>query len=225
MKKTINVLIVDDHPLIIKAYTQILNSISGKEGLYDFNVKSATNIPDAVKLIDNQKFSSKLDLVFLDISMPKCYTMNMTSGEDLGIYIKSEILGINIIVITLLDDNYRLINIIRKLNPNGLLLKSDVDSDCFLYAVKRIMEGHIFYSASVDHLLNKRIKQNFIIDDIDTQLLIELSNGAKMKDLEALLPLTKSGINKRKNLLRYKLDISGNSDRDLVLSAKEKGFI
>jgi hypothetical protein len=63
------------------------------------------------------------------------------------------------------------------------------------------------------------------LDDLDIQLLVELANGAKMKELEQLLPLTKSGIDKRRRLLKEKLNLQSNSDRDLVLKAKEKGFI
>jgi hypothetical protein len=69
------------------------------------------------------------------------------------------------------------------------------------------------------------VSQNIVLDDLDIQLLVELSNGAKMKELEQLLPLTKSGIDKRRRLLKEKLNLQSNSDRDLVLKAKEKGFI
>lgn len=225
MGKTIDLLIIDDHPLIINAYIQSLKLSSNNENLYDFTIVSVTNIEDAVKLIDNQNFSKQLDLIFLDISLPKCNNTKMISGEDLGLYIRSKLPGVKIMVITLLNDDLRLINIIKKLNPDGLLIKSDVDIDCLWYAVKRIIKDRKFYSTSIQHLLNKRIVQNIILDDLDFQLLIELSNGAKMKELEILLPLTKSGIDKRKRVLRDKLGVISMSDRDLVLTAKEKGFL
>jgi DNA-binding NarL/FixJ family response regulator len=92
-------------------------------------------------------------------------------------------------------------------------------------AIKNAIDGQSFYSYSIVELFKKRASDNVILDEIEIELLTELANGAKMKELEQLLPLTKSGIDKRRRLLKEKLNIQSNSDRDLVLKAKEKGFI
>ena len=83
------------------------------------------------------------------------------------------------------------------------------------------MKGWKFFS---NNALDKT-SSTINLDNIDFDILTELANGAKMKDLEQIIPLTKSGIEKRKRLLKYKFKISTNSDRDLVIKAKEKGYI
>ena len=57
------------------------------------------------------------------------------------------------------------------------------------------------------------------------QILYEISNGAKMKELQNLIALTKSAIDKRRRNLKVKFNVADGSDRDLILAAKEKGFI
>ncbi|MFI0431386.1 hypothetical protein [Mariniflexile sp. HMF6888] len=46
-----------------------------------------------------------------------------------------------------------------------------------------------------------------------------------MKELVELIPLTKSGIEKRRRILRDVFNIKTDSDRELILAAKEKDFI
>ncbi len=225
-RKNINVLIVDDHPIIINAYINALNSFSKKESLYNFTINSSKNIVDALRIVDSIKHKIPFDLLLLDISLPKCSKSGMNSGEDLGKYIKSKLPSIKIIAITSLNDNFRLINIIKKLNPDGLIIKSDLENKSLLYSIDKVLKGEKFYSGSINHLLSKRLFSNhFILDDLDLRLLRELSNGAKLKELENIFPLTKSGIDKRKRILKDKFGILTNSDRDLVLAAKEKGVL
>ena len=46
-----------------------------------------------------------------------------------------------------------------------------------------------------------------------------------MKDLSEIVHLSIPGIEKRKRHLKQIFDINGPDDRDLILIAKEKGFI
>ena len=66
---------------------------------------------------------------------------------------------------------------------------------------------------------------HYLLDDIDRRILYELSIGTKTKDLPALVPLSLTGIEKRKRLLKQIFDIDSTDDRELILAAKEKGFI
>lgn len=225
MKKVFNVLIVDDHPMIIEGYSNTIKWHFKEHPVFSFNIESATSIDETVKLVDNILPQNKFDLVLLDISLPNGNTTKMHSGEDLGLFIKSKLPNVKIIAITALNETVRLINIIKKLNPQGLLIKSDTDSEVLIAAIKNVIKGRNYYSHSIVKLFKQRVSQNIVLDDLDIELLVELSNGAKMKELEILLPISASGIDKRKRLLKDKFGVKSNSDRDLVLKARKKGFI
>lgn len=225
MVKELNVLIVDDHPMIIEGYSNAIKCHFKEHPIFSFNIESATSIDETVKLVNNILPQNKFNLVLLDISLPDGNTTKMHSGEDLGLFIKSKLPGVKIIAITALNNTIRLLNVMKKLSPQGLLIKSDTDSEVLITAIKDVIKERDYYSHSIVELFKKRFSQNIVLDNIDIQLLVELSNGAKMKELQELLPLTKSGIDKRKRLLCYKLGVQKSCDRDLVIKAKEKGFI
>jgi hypothetical protein len=46
-----------------------------------------------------------------------------------------------------------------------------------------------------------------------------------MKDLPNVLPMSIAGIEKRKRQLKEMFNVQENEDRELILKAKEKGFI
>jgi len=193
----------------------------------DFKLKIDTvlSISTAVDKIKSISMENSFDLILLDISLPPCREYKLNSGEELGEYIKNKLPNVKLIVITALNDNLRLLNIYYNLTPDGFLIKSDITSNSLLMTVKTVLSGDTFYSKTVSELLRKRAVQNVNLDYIDINILLELSNGFKMKELMQLIPLTKSGIEKRKHLLKQKFKIKNNSDRDLVLAAKNKGFI
>ena len=64
-----------------------------------------------------------------------------------------------------------------------------------------------------------------ILDEYDRKILYELSIGTRMKDLPNLLPLSIAGIEKRKRNLKRMFNVKKLDDRQLMISAKEKGFL
>lgn len=190
MNTVINVLIVDDHPIIIGAYRLALEALSEDNPEFSFCIYQAAEIDEAVDLVTSKFSQNKLDLLILDISMPKSTRNNLHSGEDLGLYIKAKQSDVKILTITALNDNVRLINIVKNLNPLGLLVKSDLTNQTLISAIKCVLSGKYYYSETIVKLLKTKVFQNVILDDLDILLLIELSNGAKMKELQELLPLT-----------------------------------
>ena len=163
--------------------------------------------------------------MFLDIRLPPSETNKMLSGEDLGIKIRERIPKAKIIISTTFNDNYRIHSIFRSINPEGFLIKNDITPQELVVGIETIMEDPPYYSKTVTKLLRKKISQEFILDNIDRELLYELSIGTKMKDLPNIIPLSIAGVERRKRHLKEVFDIREKGDRALVLAAKEKGFI
>jgi DNA-binding NarL/FixJ family response regulator len=109
--KTYNILIVDDHPMIINAYNNAIQSHFKGDSTFLFNIISTTSIDETIEIIENNSAQERIDLVLLDISMPKSKMTKMRSGEDLGIYIKSKLPNVKIIALTALNDPVRLLTL------------------------------------------------------------------------------------------------------------------
>ena len=225
MDKSISVLIIDDHPIIASAYESALESFVTKNATYNFKITSIYNLDEAQLLLDNPNFVENIDLVFLDMRLPASSDGSLVSGEDLGNQIKTKQPGARIIVSTTFNDNYRLHNILQSINPEGFLVKNDINHKELLSAVENVLAGSPYYSKTVLNLLRKQVGSDIYLDEVDRKMLYELSIGSKLKDLTDLLPLSVAGIEKRRRNLKKIFGISGAEDRELVKVAKEKGFL
>jgi DNA-binding NarL/FixJ family response regulator len=225
MKEKNKVLIIDDHPLICDAYRSALQQVMREHKNINLKIESAENCDSAREKITNTWTEEGWDLVFLDIRLPASKDRRVLSGEDLGELIRENHPLAKIIVATTFNDNYRIQNIFNSLNPEGFLIKNDLDPKELVNAIVKIMQGGVHYSQTVSNLMRKKMHRNINIDKIDRQILYELSLGTKMKDLPNIVPLSIAGIEKRKRILKEIFDVEDQGDKALILKARELGFI
>ncbi|AXP80666.1 Oxygen regulatory protein NreC [Mariniflexile rhizosphaerae] len=220
-----NVLIIEDHPLITEAYKKAFSQISLKNPKLNFIISTANNCDTAYLKIKEASKRQGLDIVFLDIKLPPSQKGVILSGEDLGLKIIELLPNSKIIVSTTFNDNYRMNSIFKNLNPEGFLIKNDLNPKELVLAIESIIEGNSYYSKSVIELMRKLTANDFLIDAIDRKLLYELSKGTKMSQLPDIIPLSISALEKRKRVLKEIFDLTDKEDRDLFRIAEEKGFI
>lgn len=223
MERTINALIIDDHPSIITAYKNYLLNYQKQQECYQFNITSALNADEAINsLVQSKTF---FDLIFLDIRIPGSKNGKFKSGEDIGVYIKKNSSQSKIVVITGHYEIIVLSGLINNLNPDGLLYKSDVDSTIITKAMTNILMDIPYYSHTVLKIIRQKLSSDIYLDKIDKLLLQELYNGKKTKDLINCLPLSLGGIERRKRNLREQFEVEIKDDRLLVAAAIRKGFL
>jgi DNA-binding NarL/FixJ family response regulator len=222
---TYHVLIIEDHPLITEAYKKAFSQISSKIPNLNFMISTANTCDAAYLKINEASRQQGLDIVFLDIKLPPSKEGTILSGEDLGLKIIELLPSSKIIVSTTFNDNYRINSIFKSLNPDGFLIKNDLNPKELVLAIESIIEGNSYYSKSVIELMRKLTANDYLIDAIDRKLLYELSKGTKMSQLPDIIPLSVSTLEKRKRVLKEIFDIADKDDRDLFRIAEEKGFI
>ena len=225
MKEKHSILIVDDHLMIIEGYKTAL-----KFGFSNFSdallqVDFATDFKGAIEKIKCSINKKKYDLIVLDLSLPQCIKHKMNSGEDLGNWVRSVTPDTKLLVITSYDDKVRIGNVLSELNPEGFLLKSEISSLDLVTAVYSVLNNKIHYGSKVSEIIKTRHSAPFSLDSINIQILKEISNGTKAKDLPKYIPLSKSGIEKRKRYLKEVFNTKTETDRELIIAAREKGYI
>ena len=225
MYDIINVLIIEDEPLIISSLEMALNHVQNEQSDLEFKIRTARNCDSALSEINKAILGTPLDLVLLDISIPKSKDLKYLSGEDIGIKIKHEFPSAKIMVFTSYTDNYRLNNILKSLNPDGFLIKNDIDYKTLLIALDAVIYDPPFYSQIVLKLMRKTTINEFTLDKLDRRLLFELSEGTKTCQLPDIVRLSKGGIERRKRNLKEVFDIREGDDGVLIKAAKAKGFI
>jgi DNA-binding NarL/FixJ family response regulator len=225
MKTAITILIIEDHQLIIDVYKNAIIQVMKELENTSFSIEISKTCVSAHQKIKKALLTTGIDVVFLDIQVPKDIENNIMSGEDLGREIRKFLPNTKIVVITTLMSNLRLSNILKTINPDGFLVKNDITFDDLTNALKRVLDQQTYYSQKVINLLRKKVYCDLTLDQYDIRLLHELSNGARMKDLLTILPFSKAGIEKRKRLLKLNFNVDHDGDRELILKARENGFI
>ncbi|EPR73029.1 two-component system response regulator [Winogradskyella psychrotolerans RS-3] len=224
-KKSVNVLIIDDHPIIIEAVINTLQYMQDQSDKLCFKTESARDCETAHQKIQSYSIAKPLDLIILDLSLPPAPQLNLHSGDDLGVCIRGQFPNTKILVITSYTNSHRIRQTINAYNPLGFLNKQDVGFTNYMIAINKVLLGETHYSKTIINAIKQKSLNNIQLDTYDFIILKELANGSNMRDLLKLVHLSKSAIDKRKRLLKRKFNIDSNSDRDLVLAAKAKGFI
>lgn len=219
----VKTLLVDDHPIILDGYKNILNSFYKDElGLI---IETASDCDEAFLKITNSKTFLPYDIIFLDINLPPSKHYPIYSGEDLGLKVREFLPNCKLVIITMFTENLRLFNIMKNLKPEGLLIKSDVTPREFFTAFEKILAGDLYFSQTVNEFNRRHISQDFTIDAMDRKILYHLSKGVKTKDLSDIVNLSLAAIEKRKRNMREKFGIEDGGDLVLIDKAKEIGFL
>ncbi len=225
MKKEYSVLIVDDHPIIADVYKSAFELISNEDESILFNISMANSCDEAIEKLNVAVKKGGIDIVFLDISLPPSSDGKYLSGEDIGLRLRSVLPKSKIVISTTFNDNYRIQVILQTINPEGFLIKNDINKIELVTSIKSVLTDTPYYSKSVLELFRKQLSSDYGLDKIDRQLLYEMSIGTKMKDLPKIIPMSMAGLEKRKKHLKVLFKVQDNDDRELILKAKEKGFI
>lgn len=212
----------DDHPFIIEAYN---NTIKSYENEYDISVHKASNCKEAYEVLNDEE-TPLFNLAFLDVSMPSYEERNVLTGEDVARIIKAKQPQCKIIMLTMLSDSLRILNIIKNINPNGLIIKNDLTFDELKNAFEKIKNGENYYSQTVVKYVSQSASiQNSPIDELDRQILYHISRGVKTKNIPMYTSMSLSTIEKRKLSLKQLFKVKEGSDEDLIRVARERGFL
>jgi len=217
-----NILIVDDHPFIIEGYKNAITRYNPKE--FEFFISQANDCKSAYDIITNPD-TLAFDIAFLDISMPTYEEKGLFSGEDLAKLLNEFMPNCKIILLTMYTELLKIKNIIDTINPSGLVIKNDLTFDELLFGFDKVIKNEIYYSQSIQKMMDQDQHEAIEIDLFDKQILFHISKGTKTTDIPQYIPITLSAIEKRKQNLKELLNLVYGSDIELVREAKNKGLL
>lgn len=220
----IKILMIDDHPMIIEGYQNTI--LFTKKEHQELSIDIANNCDEAVNLMDKSiQQDNPYNLLFVDISLPPSSDGKMTSGEDLATYAREVLPKAKIIILTMFNESFRIHNIIKTINPEGFLIKSDLTSSELASAFQAVLYNPPFYSGTVNSYIRKVDSSDIVIDEKNRKILHLLSQGVKTKNLAPHLDISLSAVEKRKKQLREIFDVQDGQDETLIEEARKRGFV
>jgi DNA-binding NarL/FixJ family response regulator len=224
MTENIKILMIDDHPMIIEGYQNTL--LFTKKDNQKLEIDIANNCDEAIVYMDRSvKMERPYDVLFVDISLPPSTDGTMSSGEDLAEYARKVLPEAKIIILTMFNESYRVHNIIKTIDPEGFMIKSDLTSSELASAFQAVLNNPPFYSGTVNSYIRKTITSDIVIDDKNRKILYLLSQGIRTKNLASHLGMSLSAVEKRKKMLREIFGVEDTEDETLLDEARKRGFV
>jgi DNA-binding NarL/FixJ family response regulator len=219
-----NILIVDDHPMTVDGYVNLLSNINYNNNqpafIKSFNCQDAYN-----KIHFHLKQNINIDLALLDINLPPYPELKINDGTDLASLIRKKNPNCKIVLLSMHGEPLTVDKIIKVINPEGFIAKSDINFELFPVICKRIIDGDIFHSPTIIESQRELFKKNINWDNHDNKILTLICQGVKTVHLPNYIPLSMSAIEKRKANIKEQLLMGKGSDRDLIGMVKKLGLI
>lgn len=217
-----NILIVDDHPFIIEGYKNGITRYNPDK--FEFSISQAIDCKSGYEIITDPE-TKAFDIAFLDISMPAYEEKEIYSGEDLARLLMEFMPNCKVILLTMYTEELKIKNIIDTIHPAGLVIKNDLTFDELLFGFDKVIKNEIYYSQSIQKMMNLALQDAIELDVFDKQILFYISKGTKTTDIPQYVPISLEAVEKRKSNLKKALNIESESDTALVQEAKNRGLL
>ena len=225
MSKTIKFLIIENHPLIIDAFKKALYEVDKSHQNFNFKISTTKKCETASVIIKKATPDNIINIVLLNINLASSSTSKSIFADDLALEIRKVSPKTKLILFINHFNDYRVSSILRTLDPECFLINSDITFKELVSAIETCLIDPPYYSKRILQFIKRRVVNDYELDRLDRLILFYLSKGVRTKDLPCLVNLSKSGIEKRKRVLREVFNTTNNNDSTLLKIAKENGII
>lgn len=217
-----NILIADDHQLMIDSYKMIL-SFSDQLG-DNINFIEANSCEEAyLKINKCIEKNQKIDIAILDYSMPVFPEKNISNGADICVYLQNTMPSCKNMILTAIMENIILFEIILNVKPDAVVTKSDIDGNTFLEIIEILLSGKKYKSDFVSKQIEEIWENKAFVNEINRKILMYLSKGYKLKEIADELSFSEINIKKRISKIKQSLNL--NEDDAILKEAKSRGYL
>lgn len=208
----INVLLADDHQIIIDGLKSLLNNQE------EINVAAqANNGREAIRILG----LLSIDVLLMDIDMP------VMNGIDALKEIRKSYPNVKVIILSM-HNEAGMIKSLIDIGANGYLLKS-CSQDELLEAIKKVAAGQSYFSTDVTLALLKPAnsanpeQKNELLTERETEILKLIAGGFSNKEIGDQLFISHRTVDTHRTNLMKKLDV--NNIAGLISYAIRNGIV
>jgi DNA-binding NarL/FixJ family response regulator len=222
--RTIRILAVDDHEMTTMGYKFILEDTEFED--FKVVVDTAKTFEVAKEKIENSVTSFNYDILLLDIQLAQASEGLAKTGEDIGILARKITPKSKIVFMSSFSDNYRINSILKTVDPEGYMVKTEIDQKSLQAMVRTVMSNPPYYTQKALAAIRKKMaNDDIILDDKDKKILHFLSIGTKTKDMVNHVSLSLPSIENRKRHLKAIFGVEKQNDQALITESRNRGFI
>jgi len=193
---------------------------------FQVKVDTVNTFDAALERIEFSARSLAYDILLLDISLFPAHSNDPRSGEDLGIFARKEVPDSKIVFMSSFSDSYRINSLFKSVNPDGYMVKSEIDEQSLCAMVRTVISRPPYYTASALAAIRKKMANDFdMVDEIDKKILFHISKGVRTKDIGPIISVAATTVESRKRQLKHLFGIESGNDIELIEEARERGFL
>ncbi|HMB62622.1 MAG TPA: hypothetical protein VKN36_06090 [Eudoraea sp.] len=219
----IRILAVDDHEMTTLGYKFILED-SEFEG-FKVKVETAKSFEAAKQKIAASAKSIPYSIILLDIQLSQATGGEPQTGEELGIFARQASPSSKLVFMSSFSDNYRINSILNSVDPEGYMVKTEIDQMSLQAMVRTVMTNPPYYTQKALMAIRKKMANDFNLDDNDKKILYHLSIGTKTKDIVHHVSLSLASIELKKRHLKALFGVEKQNDQALIAESRNRGFI
>lgn len=199
--KQINIMIVDDHQIIIDGLKALFNSVKNISV-----VAEANNGKDAIAILEK----TPVDIILMDIEMP------VLNGYDAATIITSKYPELKIIALTTYDEKF----IVQKMITAGALgyILKNIDKDVLIKAINTVIKGETFFSSEIPIILSSHTSEetilpqtqssyNSLLSPREIEILKYIANGLSNIEISQKLFISSKTVDTHRTNIMKKLNI------------------
>lgn len=223
MIRTLNILAVDDHEMTMIGYKYILEGTEFQD--YKIHLETANTFELGKDKIEASAKSFAYDIILLDVQLTTFGEGAPHTGEELGILARKIVPQSKIVFMSSFSDNYRINSILKSVNPEGYMVKTEIDDKSLEAMINTVMTSPPFYTQKALVAIRKKMSNDITLDENDKKILYHLSIGTKTKNMIDHISLSLPGIENRKRQLKVIFGVEKQNDQALITEARNRGFI
>ena len=205
----IRVVIIEDHPLMLKAIEDVLTSHSGIK-----IVGTATHGSELSRLVRE----TTPDVVILDLGMAKGNFEPVTAIRSL----LAEHPSVRILVLTGYDDEVMVRSVVNA-GASGYVLKSDDLSLMLPLSVEKVYSGKRIYSEDiVDKIISPQLDGELELNEQELAMLRLASKGLSNAGIAEAMQLSEKRIRNAFTAIYAKLDVQEGGEKNKRMAAINK---
>lgn len=221
--KLVRILAVDDHEMTALGYKYIIEGAKF-EG-FDVKVDIAPSFDLGKERIENSARTLPYNIILMDIQLFPTDAKDPRTGEDLGILARKLVPDSRIVYMSSFSDNYRINSIFKSVDPDGYMVKSEIDEKSLLAMIGTVLDNPPYYTASALSSIRKQMANDKRVDEQDRKILYYLSIGTRTKDISSLIRMSLATVESRKRQLKAIFGVEKGNDFALVEEGRKRGFI
>lgn len=202
---SITILIVDDHPIVLKGIHALLSSSFPRAGILD-----AAGVGEAEEILVRYD----VDIMITDLDL------NGESGTTLIRHVRDIRPATQVVVYTMHEEPWS-VSEIDSMDVEAVVMKSDSAGE-LLTAVGSLLDGKGYYSATFSRLLGSQKRQPDRLSCRETQVVDLTAAGLSSADIALQLGISVNTVEFHRRRIMQKLGVSNAAE--MVSRATELGW-